>query len=327
MAHQHAHCTGKRPSRRKRLSAQVWVYVGDFSANHFVDSGEPFRRCGGSTLHEADVDDRCHHCHRRVWLLAPSLVLVPRLRATPSTRCRPARRGSARDGGLDRRWRIDRRRRQDSGRQRPVQRRHRQRRRRQDRLRRSGVRRAARQRRGLVRDRHPGRQHRRLQAGLLLRRQLGHGRRRLPVAAQVRSDDHQRRAARTTRPTRTSHATECSLSASQSAEVHRQLPQAGAERLRLLRLLRGPRRDRRRSGWRRPAPPPTSAIRPSARRCTQVTQCMVPVRHAARSASASRRCPPTARLTAARPTPARPATWRAGNTASIPRCVPKGPAA
>ena len=52
---------------------------------------------------------------------------------------------------------------------------------------------AARQRRELVRDRHPGRQRRRLQAGLLLRRQLGHGRRRLHVAAQVRSDDHQRR--------------------------------------------------------------------------------------------------------------------------------------
>ena len=39
-----------------------------------------------------------------------------------------------------------------------------------------------------------------------------------------------------------SHMTECSLSASQSVQVHRQLPQAGAERLRLLRLLHGSRR-------------------------------------------------------------------------------------
>ena len=73
-----------------------------------------------------------------------------------------------------------------------------------------------------------------------------------------------------------SHMTECSLSASQSRQVHRQLPQAGAERLRLLRLLHGSRRARRRFAWRRPAPPPTSTTRPSARACTQVTQCMVP---------------------------------------------------
>ena len=77
-------------------------------------------------------------------------------------------------------------------RQRAVQRRQGQRRRRQDRLRRSRMRRPARQRRELVRDRHPGRQHGRVQAGLLLRRQLGRGRRRLRLAAQVRSAERQR---------------------------------------------------------------------------------------------------------------------------------------
>ena len=49
------------------------------------------------------------------------------------------------------------------------------------------------------------------------------------------------------------------------AGVHRQLPQAGAERLRLLRLLRRPRRDDADPAGRRPAPPPNSTIRPSAR--------------------------------------------------------------
>ena len=79
-----------------------------------------------------------------------------------------------------------------------------------------GVRRPARQRRELVRDRHPGRQHGRLQAGLLLRRQLGRGRRPLRLAAQVRSAERRARSARTTQQYATQHATECSVSASQS---------------------------------------------------------------------------------------------------------------
>ena len=71
------------------------------------------------------------------------------------------------------------------------------------------------QRRELVRDRHPRRQRRRLQAGLLLRRQLGHGRRRLHVAAQVRSADDERGVP--VRPgVRHPARDECSLSSSQS---------------------------------------------------------------------------------------------------------------
>ena len=266
MAHQHAHCTGKRP-RPAQTAQYVSVGLrGHFRRESFLRSGEPFGRCGGSTLHEADVDDRCHHRALPLWLPAPSWCWSPgagnsvNALSTGDGGRRPGDgtagstgTGGATGGGGNVSVGND-----------PVQRRHRQRRRREDRLRRSGVRRAARQRRELVRDRHPGRQRRRLQAGLLLRRQLGHGQRRLHVAAQVRSDEHQRRLS--VRPGLRRVARERVFGVVVAvAEVHRQLPQAGAERLRLLRLLRGPRRARRRSGWCRPAPPPTSTIRSSAR--------------------------------------------------------------
>ena len=105
------------------------------------------------------------------------------------------------------------------------------------------------------------------------------------------------------------------------ADVHRQLPEAGAERLRLLRLLRGPGRVDADPAGRRPAPPTDFGDPTKCPPCTQVTQCMTPCGHCEllhRQGDAARRLHAP---TAARPTPARPATSRAGSTASIRRCA------
>ena len=77
----------------------------------------------------------------------------------------------------------------------------------------------------------------------------------------------------------TSHATECSVSSSQSQECIdncRKLVPNGCDCFGCCTVPGAPDAD---PAGRRPAPPPTSTIRPSARACTQVTQCMVPCGH------------------------------------------------
>ena len=102
------------------------------------------------------------------------------------------------------------------------------------------------------------------QAGLLLRRQLGHGRRPLRVAAQVRSAERRARSAPTTSSTRRSTR----ASARRRRRRRRPASTAAASWCRTAATASAAawfRARRRRSGWRRPARPPTSATRPSAR--------------------------------------------------------------
>ena len=182
---------------------------------------------------------------------------------------------------------------------------------------------AARQRRELVRDRHPGRQRRRLQAGLLLRRQLGHGRRRLRVAAQVRSDEHERAVPVRpgVRPVSTRTSARCRRRSRRAASTTARSWSRTAATASAAASVPG-------------APTPIRLVatctaeglrqsRRSARACTQVTQCMTPCGHCdycIGKDTLPADCTPDP--TAARPTPARPATRPAGSTASIRRMCP-----
>ncbi len=108
---------------------------------------------------------------------------------------------------------------------------------------------------------HPG--LRRVPAGLLLRRQLGDGRRRLSVAAQVRSGEREFEVP-LRRSLRAPHATECSVSSSQSSQCInfcRKFVPNGCDCFGCCLC----RARRRRFGWHRRARRPTSATRPSAR--------------------------------------------------------------
>ena len=59
----------------------------------------------------------------------------------------------------------------------------------------------------------------------------GAGRRRLQLAAEVRPAERRAEVSRTISSTPRNTRTECSMSASQSSDLRRQVPQAGAERL------------------------------------------------------------------------------------------------
>ena len=147
-----------------------------------------------------------------------------------------------------------------------------------------------------------------------------------PMSAERELPLRRRRTPRST-------PTECSVVGVAVADLHRRLPQAGAERLRLLRLLRRFRARRRRSAWPRPARPPTSTTRSSARPARRSPSARTPAT-TARSASASRRCRADCGPVVADgggtppPPPACPGTHRpAARAASIPRRAPPAPAA